>query len=187
MLGCPFSSDGTVAGGNPSNGNGCANRQSISPSSDDREEVQTARIELQHRRENMTWFRFQSRRLRPSRPLYTDPINPPVQRLLSAAPLLIRIGHTHAFFRAHLVNGFNPAFSWYESLFGPPDFQKTLAAFPIVLHKQAAPMRPSPHWEGSTIRGCRDKALRASSSMTTSPGRSCRMNSGSEPTAASSV
>jgi hypothetical protein len=31
------------------------------------------------------------------------------------------------------VNSFNPAFSWYEILFGPADFQKTLAAFPIVL------------------------------------------------------
>jgi hypothetical protein len=34
VLGCPFNGDGTVAGGSPSNGNGCANRQSISHSSD---------------------------------------------------------------------------------------------------------------------------------------------------------
>jgi hypothetical protein len=36
------------------------------------------------------------------------------------------------------VNYFNPAFSWYGSLFGPSDFQKTLAAFPIVLEGSGA-------------------------------------------------
>jgi hypothetical protein len=36
------------------------------------------------------------------------------------------------------VNYFNPAFSWYESLFGPVDFQKTLSAFPIVLQGSGA-------------------------------------------------
>jgi hypothetical protein len=36
------------------------------------------------------------------------------------------------------VNYFNPAFSWYESLFGPTDFQKTLSAFPIVLQGSGA-------------------------------------------------
>ncbi|MGH9679588.1 MAG: hypothetical protein ACRD4Y_06530, partial [Candidatus Acidiferrales bacterium] len=33
---------------------------------------------------------------------------------------------------------FNPAFSWYASLFGPNDLQKTLAAFPIVLQGMGA-------------------------------------------------
>jgi hypothetical protein len=36
------------------------------------------------------------------------------------------------------VNYFNPAFSWYESLFGPSNFQKTLSAFPIVLQGSGA-------------------------------------------------
>ena len=36
-------------------------------------------------------------------------------------------------FRRSLVNYFNPAFSWYESLFGPANLGQTLAAFPIVL------------------------------------------------------
>jgi hypothetical protein len=31
------------------------------------------------------------------------------------------------------VNYFNPAFSWYQSLFGPKNFAQTLSAFPIVL------------------------------------------------------
>jgi hypothetical protein len=35
VLGCPFNSDGALASGSPPNGNGCANRQSISHSSDD--------------------------------------------------------------------------------------------------------------------------------------------------------
>lgn len=37
LIGCPFNSEGTAAGSNPPNGNGCANSKSISPSSDDRE------------------------------------------------------------------------------------------------------------------------------------------------------
>jgi hypothetical protein len=37
MLGCPFDSDGSAAAGNPSSGDGCANRQSISHSGDDHE------------------------------------------------------------------------------------------------------------------------------------------------------
>ena len=45
VLGCPFNSDGSPAAGVPPNGNGCANRQSVSHSSDDHEQVQTARID----------------------------------------------------------------------------------------------------------------------------------------------
>jgi hypothetical protein len=41
-------------------------------------------------------------------------------------------------FSQNLVNYFNPAFSWYASLFGPSDFQKTLAAFPMVLQGTGA-------------------------------------------------
>jgi hypothetical protein len=41
-------------------------------------------------------------------------------------------------FRRTSVNHFNPAFSWYESLFGPSDLQATLAAFPIVLQGTGA-------------------------------------------------
>src|SRR6202166_161748 len=59
VLGCPFNNNGSAAGGNPPNGNGCANRQSISHSSDDREQVQTARIDYNVDPNNMAWFRFQ--------------------------------------------------------------------------------------------------------------------------------
>lgn len=135
ILGCPFNSDGTVAGGTPSNGNGCANRQSISHSSDDREQVQTARIDHNIDAKNMAWFRFQADT--GLQAAYTDPINP-LFNAFSPQPLYsFASGYTHVF-SGHLVNYFNPAFSWYESLFGPSGFQKTLAAFPIVLQGSGA-------------------------------------------------
>jgi hypothetical protein len=58
MLGCPFDSEGTIAAGNPPSGDGCANRQSVSHSSDDREQVQTARVDYNLNEKNMTWYRF---------------------------------------------------------------------------------------------------------------------------------
>ena len=57
---------------------------------------------------------------------------------LSPQPLYsFATGYTHVF-SPHLVNYFNPAFSWYESLFGPADFPKTLDAFPIVFEGSGA-------------------------------------------------
>src|SRR5271155_5713520 len=44
VLGCPFDAGG-VAPASANDGNGCANRQSVSHSSDDHEQVQTARID----------------------------------------------------------------------------------------------------------------------------------------------
>jgi hypothetical protein len=133
VLGCPFNSDGNTPGGAPGippNGNGCANRQSISHSSDDREQVQTGRIDYNIDSKNMAWFRFQSDT--GLQAAYTDPINPLFNAISSQPLYSFASGYTHVF-SGHLVNYFNPAFSWYESLFGPADFQKTLAAFPIVL------------------------------------------------------
>jgi len=48
---------------------------------------------------------------------WTDPINP-VFDAFSPQPSILSAGHTHVLL-ADLVNYFNPAFSWYESLFGP--------------------------------------------------------------------
>jgi hypothetical protein len=130
VLGCPFNSDGSLAAGNPPNGNGCANRQSISHSSDDHEQVQTARVDYNINEKNTTWFRFQADT--GVQAAYTDPINQ-LFNSVSPQPLYsFATGYTHVFSQ-NLVNYFNPAFSWYESLFGPADFQKTLDAFPIVL------------------------------------------------------
>jgi hypothetical protein len=135
VLGCPFNSNGTPASGAPPNGNGCANRKGVSHSSDDHEQVQTARIDYNIVPDDTTWFRFQvDTGLQAA---YTDPINP-LFNAISPQPLYsFAAGYTHVFSQ-NLVNYFNPAFSWYESLFGPSDFQKTLAAFPIVLQGSGA-------------------------------------------------
>ncbi|MGH9430778.1 MAG: carboxypeptidase regulatory-like domain-containing protein [Terriglobia bacterium] len=130
VLGCPFGSNGSVAAGNPPSGNGCANRQSVSHSSDDHEQVQTARIDDNLNETNTVWYRFQSDD--GLQAAYTDPINP-LFNAFSPQPLYsFASGYTHIF-SAHVVNYLNPAFSWYESLFGPENLPATLSAFPIVL------------------------------------------------------
>jgi len=129
VLGCPFDSNGSTPA-IPNEGNGCANRQSVSHSSDDHEQVQTARIDYNVDEHNTIWFRFQADT--GVQAAYTDPINP-IFDAVSPQPLYsFAAGYTHVFSQ-NLVNYFNPAFSWYESLFGPADFQETLAALPIVL------------------------------------------------------
>ena len=154
VQGCPYNSNGAVAAGIPPNGNGCANRQSVSHSSDDREQVQTARIDYNIDTNNMAWFRFQSDT--GLQAAYTDPINP-IFNAISPQPLYsFAAGYTHVF-SAHLVNYFNPAFSWYESLFGPADFEKTLAAFPIVLEGSGsnAPFTPLGGLDNTWVQGRR--------------------------------
>jgi len=154
VLGCPFNAGGGVASGNPPNGNGCANRQSISHSSDDHEQVQTARVDYNIDERNMAWFRFQyDGGLQAA---YTDPINP-LFNAISPQPLYsFASGYTHVF-SSHLVNYFNPAFSWYESLFGPSNLQATLAAFPIVLEGAGAgaPFTPIGGLDNTWVQGRR--------------------------------
>jgi len=135
VLGCPFNSDGSPASGSPPNGNGCADRQSVSHSSDDHEQVQTVRIDYNLNERNTAWFRFQSDT--GVQAAYTDPINPLFDSVSPQPLYSFAAGYTHVFSQ-NLVNYFNPAFSWYESLFGPSDFQKTLSAFPIVLQGSGA-------------------------------------------------
>jgi hypothetical protein len=134
VLGCPFDA-GEKAPAIANDGNGCANRQSISHSSADHEQVQTARIDYNINEKNTIWFRFQTDN--GLQAAYTDPINP-LFNAISPQPLYsFAAGYTHVFSQ-DLVNYFNPAFSWYQSLFGPVDFQTTLAAFPIVLEGSGA-------------------------------------------------
>ena len=134
VLGCPFDVGGAAAA-IPNDGNGCANRQSVSHSSDDHEQVQTARIDYNFDEKNTTWYRFQADT--GLQAAYTDPINP-LFNAFSPQPLYsFAAGYTHVFSQ-NLVNYFNPAFSWFESLFGPTDFQKTLSAFPVVLQGSGA-------------------------------------------------
>lgn len=135
ILGCPFNSDSSPASGATPNGNGCANRQSVSHSSDDHEQVQTARIDYNVNTDNTAWLRLQADT--GLQAAYTDPINP-LFNSISPQPLYsFAAGYTHVFSQ-NLVNYFNPAFSWYSSLFAPSDFRKTLSAFPIVLQGSGA-------------------------------------------------
>ena len=130
ILGCPLG-----AGGSGNDGDGCANRQSVSHSSDDHEQVQTVRIDYNINETNTTWYRFQADT--GVQAAFTDPINP-LFNSVSPQPLYsFAAGYTHVFSQ-DLVNYFNPAFSWYASLFGPSDLQRTLAAFPIVLQGTGA-------------------------------------------------
>jgi len=134
VLGCPFDAAASTPAV-PNDGNGCANRQSISHSSDDREQVQTARVDYNVNQNNTAWFRFQADT--GVQAAYTDPINSLFDSV-SLQPLYsFAAGYTHVFSQ-NLVNYFNPAFSWYESLFGPSNFEQTLAAFPIVLQGSGA-------------------------------------------------
>src|ERR1700726_810465 len=134
VLGCPFDVRG-AAPAIANDGNGCANRQSVSHSSDDHEQVQTVRIDYNIRANDITWYRFQADT--GVQAAYTDPLNA-LFNALSPQPLYsFAAGYTHVFSQ-NLVNYFNPAFSWYESLFAPSDFQKTLSAFPIVLQGSGA-------------------------------------------------
>src|SRR6202050_2504704 len=135
VLGCPFNADGSPAAGNPPDGDGCANRQSVSHSSDDHEQVQTARVDWNIGAKDTAWFRFQADT--GVQAAYTDPINSLFNSVSPQPVYSFAAGHTHGFSQ-NLVNYFNPAFSWYESLFGPTDFQKTLSAFPIVLQGSGA-------------------------------------------------
>ncbi len=134
VLGCPFD----AGGGKPAivnDGDGCANRKSVSHSSDDREQVQTARIDYNINENNTTWFRFQADT--GLQVAFTDPINSLFDSFSPQPLYSFAAGYTHVFSQ-NLVNYFNPAFSWYESLFGPVDFQKTLSAFPVVLQGSGA-------------------------------------------------
>lgn len=135
VLGCPFDSGGLPAAGNPPNGDGCANRQLVSHTSSDHEQVQTVRIDYNVNTNNAAWFRFQADTGVQAQ--YTDPINPLFNSISPQPQYSFGAGYTHVFSQS-LVNYFNPGFTWYESLFGPSDYAKTLAAFPIVLQGQGA-------------------------------------------------
>jgi len=169
VLGCPFD----VGGGSPAianDGNGCANRQSVSHSSDDHEQVQTLRIDYNISEKNTTWFRFQADTGLQS--AYTDPINPLFDAVSSQPLYSFAAGYTHVFSQ-NLVNYFNPAFSWYGSLFGPSDFQTTLSAFPIVLQGIGAnaPFTPVGGLDNTWVQGRRASRLFINDNLAWSTGK----------------
>ncbi|HUK14818.1 MAG TPA: carboxypeptidase-like regulatory domain-containing protein, partial [Bryobacteraceae bacterium] len=106
VLGCPFNAGGSAAGGSPPNGNGCANRQSVSHSSDDHEQVQTGRMDYNIDDSNTAWYRFQADT--GLQAAFTDAINP-LFDAVSPQPLYsFAAGYTHIF-SPKVVNYFNPA------------------------------------------------------------------------------
>jgi hypothetical protein len=91
ILGCPLAA-----------GAGCANRQSVSHSSGDHEQVQTARVDYNINQKDATWFRFQADT--GLQAAWTDPINP-IFDAFSPQPLYsFAAGHTHVFSQ-NLVRG----------------------------------------------------------------------------------
>jgi carboxypeptidase family protein len=170
VLGCPFNSDGAPASGYPPNGDGCALRRSVSQSSADHEQVVTARIDHNISNSNSVWYRFQADT--GVQAAYTDPINP-LFNATSPQPLYsFAAGYTHIF-NQNLVNYFNPAFSWYESLFGPDNPAQTLAAFPIVLQGSGgnAPFTTVGGLDDNWIQGRRATRFQVSDSLSWSVGR----------------
>jgi hypothetical protein len=89
IQGCPFNSDGSAAAGNPPNGNGCANRQSIAHSSEDHEQVQTGRVDYNIDPNNMASLVPVSGRYRSGGCLHRSH-QFRVQRGLVAAAVLLR-------------------------------------------------------------------------------------------------
>ena len=134
-------------------GYGCANQQSVSHSSDDHEQVQTVRLDYNVNEKDTAWLRFQADT--GVQAAYTDPVSP-LFDAVSPQPLYsFAAGYAHVFSQ-NLVNYFNPAFSWYESLFGPGNLQKTLAAFPIVLQGTGAtPFTPIGGLDNTWVQGRR--------------------------------
>jgi hypothetical protein len=163
VLGCPFNAEGIgVAAG------------AIRPTATDAPFATRLAIErrsragghgahgLQHQCGTTWWYRFQSDT--GLQAAYTDPINPLFNAISSQPLYSFAAGYTHIF-NQRLVNYFNPAFSWYESLFGPADSTKTLAAFPIVL-QGAGSNAPFTTLGGLDTTGCRGDGRRGSRSTT---------------------
>jgi len=170
VLGCPLNGDGAAASGAPPDGNGCALRRSVSQSSGDHEQVVTARLDYNINAANTAWYRFQSDT--GLQAAYTDPINPLFNAISSQPLYSFATGYTHIF-SPQLVNYFNPAFSWYESLFGPADFAKTLAAFPIVLEGTGsnAPFTTLGGLDSNWVQGRRATRFHVNDSLSYATGR----------------
>jgi hypothetical protein len=99
VLGCPFNTGGGAATGSPPNGNGCANRQSVSHSSDDHEQVQTGahRLTTSMKRIRHGSASRPTRACRPPIPIRSIPLFDAI----SPQPLYsVAAGYTHIFFAA---------------------------------------------------------------------------------------
>ena len=179
VLGCPFNADGSQAAGSPPNGSGCANRQSISRSSDDREQVQTVRVDYNINAANTAWFRFQADT--GLQAAWTDPINP-LFNSISPQPLYSFMADIHTFFPRTLSITSIRDSRGIRASSPQPTFRKRWQHFPLSF-REVERTHPSPPSGGSTTPGCRGDEPRGSSSTTTSPGAAALTNSASERTA----
>ncbi len=170
VLGCPLTAGGGHAGGAVPNGDGCANRQNVTLSSPDHEQVFTLRLDQNINGNNLVWYRFQADT--GLQAAYTDPINA-VFNATSPQPLYSFVsGFTHIV-NDHLVNHFNPSFSWYSSVFKPPDLPATRAAFPIVLQGQGpnVPFTPVGGLDGIWPQGRTATRVQVNDDVTWTTGR----------------
>jgi hypothetical protein len=167
VLGCPLNAS---ASSGPPDGDGCALRRSVSQSSGDHEQVVTTRLDYNIDATNTTWYRFQSDT--GLQAAYTDAINPLFNAISSQPLYSFAAGYTHIF-SPQLVNYFNPAFSWYESLFGPADRAQTLAAFPIVLQGTGsnAPFTTLGGLDNDWVQGRRATRFHVNDSLSLATGR----------------
>src|ERR1700737_1722213 len=108
VLGCPLMADGNLAKRAVPDGDGCANRQNVTLSSPDHEQVFTLRIDQNVNSNNLVWYRFQADTSLQA--AYTDSLKPPFNALSPQALCSFVSGFTHLF-TDHLVNHFNPSFS----------------------------------------------------------------------------
>ena len=170
VLGCPLTAAGGIAAGAVPNGDGCANRQNVTLSSPDHEQVFTLRLDHNINGNNLVWYRFQADT--GLQAAYTDPINP-LFNAISPQPLYSFVsGYTHVV-NDHLVNHFNPSFSWYSSVFAPSDLGTTLSAFPIVLQAQGpnVPFSPVGGLDGLWPQGRKATRFQANDDVTWTSGR----------------
>jgi len=116
---------------------------------------------------------------------YTDPIKSIVQRDPPSAAVLVRFRYTHVF-SSHLVNYFNPAFSWYGEPFWSGEFRADARGVSHCVGEVLEPAlrsRRSGVWNNTWVKA---GAPRASSSMTILPGAWARMSCALVPTPGSS-
>ena len=110
------------------------------------------RLQHQPERYGLVSFSGQTTGCKPRRQIPSTRCSMRIRHSLS---IHSRPDYTHVFSQ-NLVNYFNPAFSWYESLFGPSNFQQTLSAFPIVLQGTGAnPFTPVGGLDNTWVQGRR--------------------------------
>ena len=135
VLGCPFDAGGSSAPGAPTMETAARIARAFRIRATIMSRSRRFASITTSMRKTPTWFAF-----RPTpgvQAAYTDPINP-LFNSVSPQPLVFFCGGIYARLFAESRELFQPGIFLVWSLFGPSDFQKTLAAFPIVLQGTGA-------------------------------------------------